>query len=598
MNKRNLKVFFVSGALALLTAASASAATLSWTSEPFEEKYTIRGTGDQNIWSVSDGIRTRYIGADAQEKFQVMSLGAKAINSSYLLLELPEQLKESKNIIDTNGNKIMEDGLIPEKIINDNHVLVSKEGKFGIYELSSKSLVAPVEYTWYSNTNNTSGYVLLKKEDQTFAIYNMKARKLIQLDGKYQVNNESNKYLSFASSSGARGFMNSYGNVVVAPDDNFTVMYRNDSLYSLTDKTTGKVVYKDYAGNEVYTVPQADYSIYPIIPSDGDEVKALVYDTTGPYDRLCGLMDLNGNVITEEKYYGIGMPMANSNTLIVSTGMQKYGLIDISGKEILPIQYNDMRYKGEGRVYAVSDGTYERKIYDLLGNVVFPKGDYQISNENALNGMYYICSSNGLKGLVDINGNIIIPFEYKQMEEFNSSLLKVSQDGEIWGLMDLAGNMLLPCQYKSIISSGSKSLVSETILTCDAQTGAYRFARIDNLYGGPISVKINGVALEFDQPPVIQNDRTLVPLRAIFEALNATVNWDGATQTVTAQKADTTISLKIGDTKLKVGDKTETLDVPAQVINDRTMVPARAVSEALSCTVDWDSDTKTVLISQ
>lgn len=112
-----------------------------------------------------------------------------------------------------------------------------------------------------------------------------------------------------------------------------------------------------------------------------------------------------------------------------------------------------------------------------------------------------------------------------------------------------------------------------------------------------ISVFLNGNEIIFDQPPVIQNGRTLVPLRAIFEALGATVDWDGNTRTVTATKGDTIVKITIGDNKLYKNGKVIELDVPAQIINDRTLVPVRAVSEAFDCKVDWDGETKTVIIT-
>ena len=113
-----------------------------------------------------------------------------------------------------------------------------------------------------------------------------------------------------------------------------------------------------------------------------------------------------------------------------------------------------------------------------------------------------------------------------------------------------------------------------------------------------ITVKVNNVAVKFDQTPIIENGRTLVPLRAIFEALGAEVGWDGATQTVTASKADIQISLQIGSNKMHVNDDIKTLDVPAQLINSRTLVPVRAISEAFGCKVDWDGTTRTVIITQ
>lgn len=118
-----------------------------------------------------------------------------------------------------------------------------------------------------------------------------------------------------------------------------------------------------------------------------------------------------------------------------------------------------------------------------------------------------------------------------------------------------------------------------------------------SLTNSNITVKINGIPVAFDQPPIIENGRTLVPLRAIFEALGADVQWDGNTQTVTSTKGGTKISLQIGSTKMYVNGNAITLDVPAKVINSRTLVPVRAISEAFGCKVDWNGDTQTVIIN-
>ncbi len=112
-----------------------------------------------------------------------------------------------------------------------------------------------------------------------------------------------------------------------------------------------------------------------------------------------------------------------------------------------------------------------------------------------------------------------------------------------------------------------------------------------------ITVIINGTPVAFDQPPIIQNDRTLVPLRAIFEALGGTVGWDDVTQTVTSVKGDITVRLTIGSNLLYVNEAAVKLDVPAQLVNGRTLVPARAVAESFRCKVDWDEKTQTVLIT-
>lgn len=112
-----------------------------------------------------------------------------------------------------------------------------------------------------------------------------------------------------------------------------------------------------------------------------------------------------------------------------------------------------------------------------------------------------------------------------------------------------------------------------------------------------IRVTINGSEIEFDQPPIMQNDRTLVPLRAIFEALGATVTWDDSLQSVSASKNDIKITLNIGKKQMYINDKMIELDVPPQLIGGRTLVPVRAVSEAFGCDVKWDDSTQTVIIT-
>lgn len=123
-----------------------------------------------------------------------------------------------------------------------------------------------------------------------------------------------------------------------------------------------------------------------------------------------------------------------------------------------------------------------------------------------------------------------------------------------------------------------------------------------------VTVTIDDTALSFDVEPQIINGRTLVPLRKIFEELGAYVKWNGETQTVSAKRNSKTVTLTIdsADMQIDKGDtdedgnavfETVTLDVPAQIISDRTLVPARAVSEAFGLDVKWDENKKLVSIT-
>ena len=78
--------------------------------------------------------------------------------------------------------------------------------------------------------------------------------------------------------------------------------------------------------------------------------------------------------------------------------------------------------------------------------------------------------------------------------------------------------------------------------------------------------------------------------------MDATVSWDGSTQTVTIIKGITTIEIKIGSNVAYINSEEKTLDSPAFIENDRTYVPVRFISEAFGAKVEWDAETQTVTI--
>lgn len=121
---------------------------------------------------------------------------------------------------------------------------------------------------------------------------------------------------------------------------------------------------------------------------------------------------------------------------------------------------------------------------------------------------------------------------------------------------------------------------------------------------GGIKVTVNGQYLTFDQPPVAQNNRVLVPMRAIFEALGAQVEWNPENQTILGYRASDdrailmelnipTMARQVGGGDIYLID----LDVAPTAMNNRTLVPVRAIAESFNCTVDWDQTSQTVIIT-
>ncbi|MCD8390363.1 MAG: copper amine oxidase N-terminal domain-containing protein [Firmicutes bacterium] len=112
-----------------------------------------------------------------------------------------------------------------------------------------------------------------------------------------------------------------------------------------------------------------------------------------------------------------------------------------------------------------------------------------------------------------------------------------------------------------------------------------------------VKVYVDDVQLEFDVNPIIEDGRTLVPLRAIFEALGAQVEWDGETQTATAISGADVVTVTIDSNTLYKNGAAVELDVPAKIVDDRTLVPVRAVSESFDADVVWDGNTRSVIIT-
>lgn len=116
-----------------------------------------------------------------------------------------------------------------------------------------------------------------------------------------------------------------------------------------------------------------------------------------------------------------------------------------------------------------------------------------------------------------------------------------------------------------------------------------------------ITVTVNDEYLEFEEPPLIQNNRTLVPLRVIFEAIGLEVEWEQETRSIIALKDDVTIKLKINDLNFSIGNPEVGVieaqyDVAPQIINDTTYVPVRLIGDLTGCVVFWEPETKNVRI--
>lgn len=178
----------------------------------------------------------------------------------------------------------------------------------------------------------------------------------------------------------------------------------------------------------------------------------------------------------------------------------------------------------------------------------------------------------------------------------NKTIDKVS--GEIHFRYKFVNNL---SYLKNIVKTVNKTEIStETTTQSNIETTVANETKNEVLTNSTkdILVFVDGNKIEFDQKPIIQSGRTLVPFRKIFEALNADVAWNNDTQQVKAKRNDTEISFIIGQKVLYINGKDSiSMDVAPQIINGRSMVPLRVVSEALGVEVNWDNNQRIVTIN-
>jgi len=175
------------------------------------------------------------------------------------------------------------------------------------------------------------------------------------------------------------------------------------------------------------------------------------------------------------------------------------------------------------------------------------------------------------------------------------NIIGQARKGETLTLWDVSGDW-----YKAKTASGQEVYIrSDMIQPSTGNTVPAVAVTTPPTVAAPTQAKtpivmMDGRQMQFEVSPIIENGRTLVPLRAIFEAMGAQVQWNDTTQTVTATRGSITVILTIGSTSPTINGKVWPLDVSAKIVNGRTLAPLRFIGEALGGTVTWDDAAYTV----
>ena len=137
------------------------------------------------------------------------------------------------------------------------------------------------------------------------------------------------------------------------------------------------------------------------------------------------------------------------------------------------------------------------------------------------------------------------------------------------------------------------SIILATIISVEIALAGTVLASAD-VFG---AVLLNGERLQFDQPPFVENGRTLVPMRTVMEAMGAEVTWDENFHTVTAIKDNVTLVVQDYNRMITKNGLPVMLDTWPKVINDTMFAPVRAIAESFGAVVDWNGETNSVFIT-
>ena len=230
---------------------------------------------------------------------------------------------------------------------------------------------------------------------------------------------------------------------------------------------------------------------------------------------------------------------------------------------------NDISARGYDFIGINYEETKKYTLFYTLGDWIVDKdeeGDFYISNDN----IYF----------VKLNS----PKELKQSDEQIDYVVNCVYEYNDNIIIDL---------FKKTYDNGAPAQTTSIIRLTVQKDEIYD--RLDEMKNSPYVV-LNNKILGFDVPPIIEDGSTLVPMRFLFEQMGADVEWDSETQTATATLDNKAVTFSIDNVNARINNKSAKMDVPARLVNGKTMVPLRFLSENMGYDVDWDADSRTAIV--
>lgn len=344
-----------------------------------------------------------------------------------------------------------------------------------------------------------------------------------------------------------------------------------------------------------------------------------------------GVFDIDGTFTLQCDYDQIE-PNANGDSLKVKKD-GKYGVSTLDGELLVPLEFSAVKTYDTSTAIVKHKDTY--RIYFIQENKL---SDFSFEEIEALQNdsrdSFWAVKQSGRWGVIDINGDWVLEPEYAGISGNMERVRAICHDeslGYYDKYFDNDFNLIFYYKDGKTYDSQDREIYSFELRfwnneRIDVFNDIYRFGSIYDEHHGivainkipkpPMDVSENYICLMFNNPllnvggniypmeennyymkPLIENDRTLVPLRALSEAMGASTQWEEENQLITIENSGTIITLQIDRNEMYINGTLIWLDVPARLSGDRTFVPLRAISEGFGAAVDWFEPLKTITIS-
>lgn len=460
------------------------------------------------------------------------------------------------------------------------------------------------------------GFCPVTTVDNEFFLIDRNGNQVFELYDKNVIYKKHGKF-------GAVIYTRGYGKgTVFLVDENFNMLANGKILKLITkdtytffaDTDNGRIY--NYKGEDITSKMEGFVfsSLEYLFASD----KYILVGIENEDEPLMKLFDVNGSPVSEIHASSSDIYLTD-NFVVLAPPWSDFVVYNTSGKELYRKEGGRLDYQLFDNCIRITKDKGTSALIDSEGNAIIDFGKWDMIYPTANDNVFVVGNGNKY-GLADKNGNLIKPLEYNSNGLFYTDMLK--DNGKYVCLKDnknnyITFNVFTLEQFAGTITAaeGGKYIlhdynVMDENFTYITSARPYDFGLRDGIFvdnqkplkakvfsdNGGIKVKKDGKYLTFDQLPITVNDRTMVPLRKIFESIGAKVYWNETDQSITAIKGGKTIKMQIGNNTMTVNEKNITLDVSPQIVGSRTLVPVRAIAESFDMTVDWDGYTNTVNI--